>query len=79
MRATSNGISALISPRGEIVARRDHTVEGPGAAVLTGELPLGDGFVTVYGRLGDWPMLVLSVGLLGAAFRRRLIACLEAP
>ncbi|MEQ1634808.1 MAG: nitrilase-related carbon-nitrogen hydrolase [Planctomycetota bacterium] len=69
VRAASGGISALITPRGEITAF-DH-VENDAAALLCRPLATGDGAVTVYARLGDWPMLLLA-GILGIfAWTRR--------
>ncbi len=68
VRATSNGISALVSPRGELLASCDHTFVGP--QLLTGELPLGDGVATPYARFGDWPMLALGALLIALALRR---------
>ncbi|HEX6811047.1 MAG TPA: nitrilase-related carbon-nitrogen hydrolase [Planctomycetota bacterium] len=69
VRATSNGISAIVSPRGEVLASCDHTEHGP--RLLVGDVPLGDGRVTAYADLGDWPMLVLSVlGIAVACWRR---------
>lgn len=68
VRATSNGISALVSPRGEVLAAVDHTEAF--ARLLCADVPVGDGQVTVYARLGDWPMLALCVLLLAAALRR---------
>lgn len=68
VRATSNGISALVSPRGELLASCDHTAAGP--QLLTGDVPLGDGVATPYARFGDWPMLALSALLIALALRR---------
>jgi apolipoprotein N-acyltransferase len=61
VRAASGGVSALISPRGELLATKDHVKAGPG--LLLGSLPSGDGRVTVYARVGDWPMLILGLAL----------------
>jgi apolipoprotein N-acyltransferase len=68
-RATSGGISALLSPRGEVVQQFDHIERGFG--VLTGPLPTGDGEVTFYARFGDLPMVLLCLVLTGCALLRR--------
>ncbi|MBL9075903.1 MAG: hypothetical protein JNL08_00285 [Planctomycetes bacterium] len=90
VRAASDGISALVSPRGEVLARYDHTTQTlggdqsdiglaksqrlPSAALLHGEVPLGDGVPTVYARSGDLPVLVGAAALLLLALRRRRAA-----
>ncbi|MHC4815804.1 MAG: apolipoprotein N-acyltransferase, partial [Planctomycetota bacterium] len=57
VRAASNGISAIISPRGEILARVDHFERGP--EVIVAEVPLGRGG-TLYSTAGEWfPLLCL--------------------
>lgn len=61
VRAASGGISALITPRGEVVHRCDHVVEG--AKLLVGELEIGNGDTTVYARWGDVPILVIVFAL----------------
>jgi apolipoprotein N-acyltransferase len=66
VRAASNGISALVSPRGEVLARCDHVVAGP--QLLLGDVPVGDGNVTLYARCGDWPMLAVCTALVALAF-----------
>lgn len=71
VRGASNGISALVSPRGEVVQRLDHVTAGGG--LVTGPVPVGDGAVTLYARLGDWPMFVLSALLVAFAVLRRRI------
>jgi apolipoprotein N-acyltransferase len=80
VRAASGGVSALISPRGELLAAWDHVQAGPG--LLSGVIPCGDGRVTVYARCGDWPILVLSLGLLlyprGRSRRSRAAGAAEA-
>ena len=69
MRATSNGISAIVSPRGEVLASCDHTTVGP--QLVTGDVPVGDGIATPYARFGDWPMVALAAALIAIAWRRR--------
>lgn len=69
VRAASSGISALVSPRGEVLQRFDHVERGGGT--ITDSVPTGDGTVTLYARLGDWPMAVLCAVLLVIAGVRR--------
>jgi apolipoprotein N-acyltransferase len=69
VRAASNGISAILSPRGELLARRDHFREGPG--LIVARVPLRDG-VQPYSLLGDWLAAASAVMLgIGAWSRRR--------
>lgn len=60
LRATNTGITAIISPRGEIVARspqfETHVLSGV-VRPYTGATP--------YVRLGNWPVLLLCLALLG--------------
>jgi apolipoprotein N-acyltransferase len=71
VRAATTGVSAVVSPRGEIVARvsdgqgRDLDVEG--FAVRDVPVRRGD---TPYVRFGDW-LLPLLTGVLGAAIATR--------
>jgi len=58
VRATNNGITALIDERGEIVARVPQFV----ATTLSGTVELFTGR-TPWSRWGNWPLLVLC-GLL---------------
>jgi apolipoprotein N-acyltransferase len=68
VRAASNGFSAIVSPRGEVLLSEDHIEFG--RKLIVDEVPLGDGSATLYARLGDWPMLVLAL-LVGAVASRR--------
>lgn len=71
VRAASNGISAIVSPRGEVVARHDHVVDG--ARLVVADVPTGGGEVTFYARFGDWPVVgscVLLVLLAALRLRR---------
>jgi len=61
VRAASNGISVIASPRGEVLARSDHFTQGPG--LIVADVPVGSGR-TLYGRLGDWFPLLCSIALL---------------
>ncbi|HEX5054210.1 MAG TPA: nitrilase-related carbon-nitrogen hydrolase [Planctomycetota bacterium] len=72
VRAASNGVSALVTPRGEVVARADHCVVG--GDVLIADLPCGDGSPTLYARLGDGLMFGLSCVVLAFALARRRAA-----
>ena len=67
LRATNTGISAIIDANGRVVERSPAFVP----AVLSGEVALAAGH-TPYTRLGNWPVLLLSLGMIGvvAASRR---------
>ena len=69
VRAASGGISALVSPLGAVL-RTDHVALDT-ASPLTADLVTGDGEVTLYARLGDWPMVALNVLLLLSLLLRR--------
>ena len=60
VRASLNGISAIISPKGEIVAVKDHFKEGAG--VIVAEVPIYTG-QTLFSRSGHWPVGVSMVFL----------------
>ena len=70
IRATNTGVTAIINHQGEIVKRApmDQRV------VLRGELPAMQG-QTLYNRLSDWPILIISalLLLLGWFFRPKKI------
>ncbi len=57
VRAAIDGISAIISPTGKVLASMDHFKQGPG--YVTAEVPLYSQ-VTLFSRAGHWPV-VLSV------------------
>jgi apolipoprotein N-acyltransferase len=68
LRAANDGVSALIGPRGEIVARaREYQPD-----VMRGQLQPRIG-LTPYARAGNWPIVCLALvfGLVGAYVRRR--------
>jgi apolipoprotein N-acyltransferase len=71
LRATNDGITALIDARGRIIARIPQFKPG----VLTGTVQprAGD---TPYVRVGNWPVLLFALALLAAAllFGRRPLA-----
>jgi apolipoprotein N-acyltransferase len=52
VRAATDGISAVISPEGRVLAKKDHLFDGPG--FVTAEVPLYR-VQTVFSRLGHWP------------------------
>ncbi len=60
VRAASNGVSVIVSARGEVLARRDHFAEGAGALVV--DLPIYKPG-SIYARAGDW-LVALSLLLL---------------
>ncbi len=53
LRATNNGVTAIVNPRGQITAQLPQFEEG----VLRGQIQVMRGR-TPYSRLGDWPFLV---------------------
>ncbi len=66
LRGTNNGVTAIVDYRGGLVARLPQFEAG----VLRGEYRLVAGD-TPYGRLGDWPVLVLvALGLVAGLWRR---------
>ena len=69
VRAASNGISAIVSPRGEVLVSEDH--HEIGRKLIVDDVPLGYGSVTPYARFGDWPMLVLALLAIAIASRYR--------
>ncbi|MFW1753441.1 apolipoprotein N-acyltransferase [Acinetobacter wanghuae] len=70
IRATNTGVTAFIDHHGHIVKQAPMDKE----AVLRGELPAMQG-QTLYMRLSDWPVLIVSVLLLllGWRFRPRKV------
>lgn len=60
-RGGANGISAIISPNGQILARQDHYQSGPGFVIA--DVPLYND-ITLFSHFGHWPMLIVSVLLL---------------
>ncbi len=67
LRATNNGVTALIDARGQVVARLPQFQTG----VLRGKVQLMVG-ETPYARFGDWPVRLLFVVLLGLGWRRSM-------
>lgn len=68
VRATSNGISAIISPHGKLLTYLDHFQQGPG--VIVAEVPLYVGG-TIYSCAGDW-LAFACFALLGAQLLHRI-------
>ncbi|HUL90916.1 MAG TPA: apolipoprotein N-acyltransferase [Burkholderiales bacterium] len=67
LRATNTGMTAIIGPRGEVVARLPQFTEG----VLAGEAQGYTG-ASPYVRWGNVPVVVISIALVAAlAFQRR--------
>jgi apolipoprotein N-acyltransferase len=67
IRAANDGITAVIGPRGEVVARLPQFQE----AVLRADVQPMTG-LTPYARFGNYPVVVGALGLLGlASWRRR--------
>jgi len=62
MRATSNGVTAVIGPDGAVAARAPQFVP----AVLKSSVQPRTG-LTPYARVGDWPILTLALLLVAAA------------
>jgi apolipoprotein N-acyltransferase len=65
-RAANTGVSAMIDPRGRIVAALGLDTQGYLDVALPAALP-----ATPYSRMGDWPILVLIVAGLGLLARLR--------
>lgn len=62
LRATNNGVTAIINHRGEIT----HTLEQFTAAVLSADVAIVSG-QTPYRRFHDWPIFIFSLLLCGLA------------
>ncbi len=63
-RGAANGISAIISPTGEVLAKMDHYKSGTGMVIA--DVPLYND-ITLFSRFGHWPMVTTS-GLILALF-----------
>ena len=72
LRATNDGVTALINARGVILAKvqdpETGSIREPG--FLTGELELMEPRATFYTRWGEWPVAI-SLALLALGFRWR--------
>jgi apolipoprotein N-acyltransferase len=62
VRAASNGISAIVSPRGEVLVSRDHFAAGAGSIAATVPVYASR---TLYSYLGEW-VVALSALILAA-------------
>jgi len=69
LRATNTGVTAIIDPRGRVVARLPQFTEG----VLSGEVR-GYGGASPYVRFGNYPIVLCCLALLAAlALHRRRV------
>ena len=68
VRPAANGISAAISPYGEIIEMIDHYKEGPGYLVV--DIPVNKR-VTFFSKYGLYPMFILSVILVFLAYIKK--------
>jgi len=70
VRSATNGISAVVSARGEVLAKKDHFEKGPGVVVVDVPLYKPGG---IYSLAGDWLLVagffLLIIGLLINRFR----------
>ena len=57
-RGAACGISAIISPRGEILAKFDHYDSGPGFVIA--DVPVYK-HKTLFARFGHWPPMIITV------------------
>ena len=67
LRATNTGVTAIIDPRGNVVARLPQFTEG----VLSGEVQ-GYGGASPYVRFGNYPIVLACLALVAALVFRRL-------
>ena len=67
LRATNTGVTAIIDPRGKVVARLPQFTEG----VLSGEVQ-GYGGASPYVRFGNYPIVLACLALVAALVLRRL-------
>ena len=65
LRATNNGVTAIVDEQGTIRARLPQFE----ASVLRGEFAITEGR-TPYNRWGDWPLLVALVASVGLRWVR---------
>ena len=63
-RATSDGISVLVSARGEVRERADHF--DVGLQTLIADVAVGSGRATIYAKWGDWFAVLCGVATLVA-------------
>ena len=81
VRAARNGISAIVSPDGVVIAKLDHCLEGAG--VIVGDVGLGDrrsgpGLLSLFGH---WPVAAMTVYLIAcllwSMLPQRLQPCIQ--
>jgi apolipoprotein N-acyltransferase len=73
LRATNTGVTAIIDPRGKVVARLPQFTEG----ILEGEVR-GYAGASPYVKFGNTPIVLMCVVLLGAlVFVRRRVGPVE--
>jgi len=68
VRGAACGISAVINPQGQILAKRDHYKDGPGFIIA--DVPIRPNR-TVFARFGHWPGLLTAAVLMMSAIRIR--------
>jgi apolipoprotein N-acyltransferase len=66
VRAASNGISAIISPKGQVLAIKDHCIDGPG--LIVADVPIYEQR-TIFSRFGHWFVAVCGAFLGGHVLR----------
>lgn len=66
VRGTNSGVSAVVDPVGRVIAHTDTFRQQAISAPIHWMRQH-----TVYERVGDWPWLLVSAGMIFAAFRRR--------
>ncbi len=67
LRATNNGVTAVVDDQGNVIKSLPQFEAG----VLTAEVPLVTG-MTWFNKLGQWPVLALAVVLMALSIARRL-------
>lgn len=67
VRGAANGISALIDPKGRILAQRNHSRQGPGFVIA--DIPIQN-TITPFSRYGFAPLLTICSVILAAAIVR---------
>lgn len=74
VRGAIGGFAAIVSPRGEILESRNDANDvalGPQAPTcIVADLMVGNAQPTLYARLGDWPVFIISCLVLTAAIVR---------
>jgi apolipoprotein N-acyltransferase len=68
VRGAACGISAAISPRGEVLSQSDHYTSGPGYVIE--DVPVNKNR-TFFSRFGYWPSFALAVICIGASILHR--------